>query len=352
MRDTFLRTLVIALSLWFSQQLLAQADIEVTKASISALGIETAIVRAGVATASASAIGLVIARPGTSRTVTIPFDAVMVEPLILPGMQATAGQAIALLQSTDYTNAHADLETKRFTAEHTEELAQRAVELGQLGLRSKEEIDEALHEAESARLKFNAIASNLSDLKSALGAGRFVLSSPSDGIVTHISAEAGEPVLDSEPLVKLFEGTSYWARVQLPETKASKIAIGDNVFTDRHADVATVVAIDPEIAPASRSVEVYVDLPKGEVWRIGQLVNMTFTPSEMQSGALTVPARSIVRINSDVFVFVKTESGFRAVPITIQSKSRDSVAVTGSLTVGAHVAISGLAALKNIMVGG
>lgn len=352
MRHKLPRALVVASSLLFGLPTVAQSDIDVSPANIAALGIETEVVRSGSAIGSASASGVVIAPPGTSHTVTVPFDAIMVEPLVLPGMNATAGQHIAILQSPDYASAFADLETQRYTAEHRSEIALRAVELGQLGLRSREEVDEARHEAESAKLNFNAVESRLSNLKAASGAGRFILVAPFDGIVTHVSAQSGEPVMSSEPLITLFEGGNYWARVELPETKSSQIAIGDSVLTDYSSNSGSVVAVDPEIDPESRSIEVFVDLPGDVMWRIGQLVTMTFFPAETSADALIVPTRSIVRIDDDVFVFVKTASGFRTVPVEIQSRSRNLATVTGNLSIGDNVAISGLAALKNIVGGG
>ncbi len=352
MRQLLPRAFVIAFSLYSSMYTVAQSDISVSAANMAALGIETDVVLSDAAISNASATGVVIAPPGMSHTVAVPFDAIMVEPLVLPGMKVIAGQDIALLQSPNYSSAYAALENQRFTAAHTKELALRAIELGQIGLRSKEEVDEAEHEAHSARVDFNAIAGQLSDLKKASGAGKFIVTAPSGGIVTHVSAESGESVIGSQSLITLFEGNKYWARVQLPETKALQVTVGDSVVTDHSSSPGVVVAIDPEIDSLSRSVEILVDLPIEERWRIGQLVSMTFFPAATSNDVLVVPARSIVRINNDVYVFVKTAAGFRAVLVTIQAQSRNLVAVTGDLSVGAAVAVSGLAALKNIAAGG
>jgi RND family efflux transporter MFP subunit len=352
MRQFLLRVFVSTLSIYFSVSSSAQSDISVSAASMTALGIETDVVRSDAAISNASATGIVIAPPGVSHSVTVPFDAVMLEPLVLPGMKVSAGQNIALLKSPNYSSAYAELENQRFTAEHMDELAARAIELADIGLRSREEMDEAEHDAKSSKLNFNAIESQLSGLKKAQGAGEFYVAASSGGIVTHVAAQSGEPVMGSQPLVTLFDGDRYWARVQLPETKALQVNVGDKVSTDHSARTAVVVAVDPEIDPLSRSVEIFVDLPAEDDWRVGQLVSLTFFPAKNSGDVLTVPARSIVRINKEVFVFVKTDTGFKTVPVTIQTQSRNVVAVTGNLSVGTPVAVSGLAALKNIVEGG
>ena len=112
-----------------------------------------------------------------------------------------------------------------------------------------------------------------------------------------------------------------------------------------------VIAVDPEIDPVSRSIEILVELPEDVSWRIGQLVTATFS-TRISGDALTVPTGSIQRMGNELFVFVAAENGFRTVPVAIQMQSRDLAVISGDLSVGDLVAMSGLAALKNIVEGG
>ena len=351
MRSTLPRALVSALLLWFSMHVYAQTVIEVSAASRAALGIETAAVRSGTEIGTASATGVIIAPPGKSYSITLPFDATMIEPLVVPGMEVLIGQELAVLQSPDYAAAYAELETLRIEGEHSQHVLDRTIELNKIGLSSDQELEEADHEAEAAQYALVAAQQRLTSMGPVAGSGRFSLTAPIDGLVTHVSAQSGEMVSNAQPVITLFEGEKFWASVQLPETKAMNIGIGDEVSFVQSANRARVVAVDPEIDVVSRSVEVVLEMPEDVSWRIGQLVDASFS-TQVAVGALTIPSQSIVRINNQLFVFVAVDNGFRTVPVSVLSESRELAIVSGNLSIGDQVAISGLAALKNVIEGG
>lgn len=351
MHSTLLRAIVMVSALWLPMLGSAQVFVQVSPASIAALGIETEAVRSGSEIGNASATAVVIAPPGKSYSVTLPFDATMIEPLVVPGMNVTAGQNIAVLQSPEYASAYAELETLRIEAEHSVHIFERAIELHKLGLHSDQELEEADHEMEAAQYSLAAAQQRLFSLKHEVGSGRFILTAPSDGLVTHVSAQSGQAVVSAQSVVSLFEGNAYWASIQLPETKANGVGIGDSVLFLQSLNRGVVVAVDPEIDPVSRSVEILVEMPADVAWRIGQLVTATIS-KDLSPDALTVPTQSIVRIGNELFVFVSVEDGFQTVPITIVSESRELAVVAGNLSLDDQVAISGLAALKNVIEGG
>lgn len=323
---------------------------EVSPASRKALGISTAAVLEESAIEGASAFGTVVAPPGNSHPVTSPFDAVLLEPLVIPGMQVKAGDPVALLYSPDYESAHAELETQRLTVEHMDHLAERAQELRELGLRSAQEADEAEHDAKSAHLAFAASQGRLSAVRSAKGAGRYELVAPASGIVADISVEAGQPVDMSDPFLSIFDGKRYWLDVALPERVANTIAIDSNVALPGTTEKGKVVAIDPTVDALLQSVRIKIELPAGTPWRLGQLVDLMLeTPS--QSAALIVPARALVRIGGTDCVFVEADSGFRRIEVNVLARSRNEVVLQGDLKTGDRVAIAGLAALKNLAEG-
>jgi hypothetical protein len=66
---------------------------------------------------------------------------------------------------------------------------------------------------------------------------------------------------------------------------------------------------------------------------------------------MVIPARAIVRIGGMDCVFVDTGDGFRRVEVTVLARSREDAVLTSGVEPGDDVAVSGLAALKNLAEG-
>lgn len=350
MVNWFMRTALITTMVTIFAGTALSQTIEVSAASRKALGISTSPILEASTVEGSSAFGTIIAPPGNSHPVTSPFDAVFLEPLVIPGMLVKAGDPIALLYSPEYETARAELETQRLTVEHMDNLSVRAEELRQLGLRSAQEADEAEHDAKSARLAYVASQGRLSAVRPARGAGRFELVAPAAGIVSDISVEAGEPVGMSDPFLTVFDGKRYWLDASLPERIATTVKLGSSVDLPGTVEKGKVVAIDPKVDPRLQSIRIKIELPTSGAWRLGQLVNLELESSNEPS-ALVVPARSVVRIAGSDSVFVETVGGFRRVEVEVIARSRAEAVIRGNISRNEQVAVSGLAALKNLAEG-
>ncbi|MAW80090.1 MAG: hypothetical protein CMI63_07610 [Parvularcula sp.] len=348
----FLRAGILILATWILHApAAAQDEIAISPAARMALGVETAAVTTAAASEGVSVPAIVIAPNGALQTASSPFDGVMVDALKTPGSQVAAGEPVALIYSTSYADAAAELEARLLTMSHMAHLAARADELLKLGLRSEQESDEAHHDAISARLSFEALKTQLEYVREGDQPGQFMLTAPAAGTVTHVRPGPGEPLRAGEPVVSLFTGGVFWARAQLSERHASALLAGAPVIVDNLPEKGEIVSIDPEIDPATRSLDVVVELPAARVWRLGAMLTLSFetVPGE---DALRAPAKAIVRLGGADVVFVETPTGFRMVAVEIVSRSRqDALIRSDSLAPGEKVAIAGLAALKNIASG-
>lgn len=323
---------------------------EVSPASRKALGISTAPVMQNSMIEGPSAFGTVVVPPGNSHPATSPFDAVLLEPLVIAGMPVKAGDPVALLYSPEYETARAELETQRLTVKHMDHLAERAKELRDLGLRSAQEVDEAEHDASSARLAFAASRGRLSAVRPAKGASQFTLLAPASGVVTEVMADAGELVGMSQAFLSVFDGERYWLDAAVPKRAVSAITIGDGVRLPGMDQKGTIVAIDPRMDAQMQSVRIKIELPSSGTWRLGQMVDLSLEIPKAGT-ALVVPARSLMRVGGVDCIFAEADGGFRRVEVTVLSRSRTDVIVQGDLALGDRVAVSGIAALKNLAEG-
>lgn len=322
---------------------------EVSPANQKALGVSTAPVIEEGAIEGARAFGIVIVPPGNGHPVISPIDAVLVESLIVPGMLINAGDPVAILYSPEIETARANLETERLTVQHMDQLAERARELQALGLRSVQEVDEAEHDAKSARLAFSASQNRLGNARLSEGTGRFTVVAPATGTVSDILAKPGEPVDMSQAFLSIFDGERYWLDVSLPIRAAETIVIGSKVaLPDDQQGI--VIAINPKVDARLQAVRMMIELPTSQRWHLGELVDLTFeTPHT--NGALTVPARALVRVAGRDTVFVETDDGFRLAEVTVLSRNRNEIVLHGEFSLENRVAVSGTAALKNLAEG-
>ena len=345
-----LRAALAATSLAILGEPALSQTVEVSAASRKALGISTEPVRTESTIEGTRTFGTVIAPPGNSSPVASPFEAVLLEPLVIPGMQVKAGDPVALLYSPEYETARAEIESERIMAEHMDHLLERVTELRELGLRSAQEADEAEHDSKTAHLNLAASQRRLSAVRGTGEAGRFKLVAPASGTVASVSVSAGEAVGMSEPFLSIFDGKRYWLDVAVPERMANTFTLGSPVTLAGSAEKGTVVAIDPTVDTRLQSVRIKIELPTSAQWRLGQLVNLSLDAAGQDTN-LVIPARAIVRINGVDCVFVDTGDGFRRAEVSIVTRSREDAVLSGGVSPGDQIAVSGLAALKNLAEG-
>lgn len=350
--QNFLRAGLIIVAAWtVHAPALAKSEIEILPATRMALGVETATVETANASEGHSAPAMVIAPNGALQSATSPLDGVMVDALAIPGSDVSAGDPVAVIYSGAYADAIAELEARRVTMAHMAHLAERSDELLKLGLRSEQETDEAHHDAISARLSFEALKTQLEFVRRGDRPGQFILTAPVAGAVTHVRAGAGEIIGAGAPVVTLLADDVFWARAQLSERHAATLKTGAPVTIENMPVKGKVVSIDPEIDPSTRSLDVVVELPSERDWRLGAMLTLTFETASDED-ALVVPAKAIVRLGGAEVVFIETQKGFRTTPVDVISRSRQHALIRGrAIASGDQVAVSGLAALKNIASG-
>jgi len=335
----------------FSLPALAQDTIDVSSDNRVALGIKTVELKSASSLEHVKATGRIVAPINRKLSVSSPYEGILLEPLVVPGMSVKKGQRLALIYSSDFAALKVERQQALLMVDHNTELAERAVELGEIGLRSVEEVDEANHEARSSKITLSALDKRLNQVRSASGLGRFHIIASANGIVTHLNAQAGDPLAKGAPVATLFSGNSYWANIAVPEDNIDVITIGTVASLNNTDMTGTVIAIDPETDGVSRTVSVTIELPADYNWRLGGLVTASFLTSP-PTQSVPVPTRAIVRMSGETFVFQDLESGFKPVPVTILSQTEQTSFVSGEVTEGDHLAVSGLAALKNVAEGG
>lgn len=326
--------------------------IAISQAARLALGIETVAAERAASHDGVALTGQTVVPPGQQHAVVAPAAMTVTETLVLPGQRVEAGQPVQRLFSPELAGLHAELDVLTLEAEHTRELAERAEVLLEAGLTTGEDVHERRLAAIAARLELGAMQSRFGSFSAETDPASFVARAPATGVIADLMPEPGTRLDEGDVIVSVSSGETLWARVYVPVRLSAGLVEGAPVRVAGSEAAGEIVAIDSTIDAARRAVAVHVALPENVAGRPGALVDVTF-PSTGDAAALRLPARAIVRIGGQDSVFADRGDVFEVVPVTLVSRTRDTAMVSpGALAEGDRIAVSGLAALKNMAEGG
>jgi len=325
--------------------------IPVSEAARLSLGIETVSVERADLHDGVTLTGRVILPPNSQWPVVAPADMVVTATLVLPGQVVAEGAPIQRVYSPALAMALSEFDILRMEAGHAAELAERAEALLAAGLTTAEDAHERALAAIAARTDVEAARPRFSGWQADEAAAHFVVLSPTDGVVSQLRTESGTRFSAGEPVFSLSTGRELWAQVAVPSRFAATLEAGGAIRVDGASATGRILAVDATLDPVTRAHRVHVALPSDFVGAAGALVDVVFLESG-QAGTVSLPARSLVRIGGADHVFIDRGDRFEALSVELVQRTRDRVTIGAvAISAGDQVAISGLAALKNIYEG-
>ncbi|MGA8871850.1 MAG: efflux RND transporter periplasmic adaptor subunit [Candidatus Acidiferrales bacterium] len=290
----------------------------------------------------------------------------------MKGAQASYEQTKAQLQNQlmDKRTQAASVSSQYRTAEMTKDADER---LGKLGLKAELDVKTAEVQAEElakendlAQQEVETFANSITpqlavqqaniDQKRALYAlkqsqvEQLHVRAGVDGILQELDVDVGQQVTAGAALAKVSQPTQLKASLQIAETQAKDIQIGQKASVDTHNGIIPghVMRIDPSVANGTRTVDVKLDgaLPKGAVpdlsvegtIEIERLADVLYVGRPVHGDA-----------DSTVGLFKLVEGGSEAirVPVEIGSESVNTVEIRKGLNVGDTVILSDMSADDN-----
>ncbi|MFZ1203914.1 MAG: efflux RND transporter periplasmic adaptor subunit [Candidatus Acidiferrales bacterium] len=290
----------------------------------------------------------------------------------LKGAQASYEQTKADLQNQlmDKRTQAASVSSQYRTAEMTKDADER---LGKLGLKAELDVRTAEVQAEELA-KENALAQQeVQTFANSIGAqlavqqanidqkhalyelkksqvAQLQVRAGVDGILQELDVDVGQQVTSGTALAKVSQPTQLKASLQIAETQAKDIQIGQKASIDTHNGIIPghVMRIDPSVANGTRTVDVKLDgaLPKGAVpdlsvegtIEIERLADVLYVGRPVHGDA-----------DSTVGLFKLIDGGNEAVrvPVEIGSESVNTVEIRKGLDVGDTVILSDMSAEDN-----
>ena len=105
--------------------------------------------------------------------------------------------------------------------------------------------------------------------------------------------------------------------------------------------------VSPALDESTRLVQVIATLDNGGgTWRVGEPVTASFMLPATGDRSIAVPSTAVQSVENRTVVFVRTPTGFRAVPVTTGRRNGDQVIISSGLTGQEQIATTNSFTLK------
>lgn len=305
-------------------------------------GMATAV---EVFTVSAQALDNTLDSVGTL----IAEDAVVIRPEIAgliatmhvaDGARVKAGQALYSLDSSllraEYQEAVANLERSRRSYRRAEELVAKQ-------LLARSEFDQAKADLGVDKARADSAAIRLA---------KSTIKAPFAGVIGLQQVSLGDYVQVGQALANLVRLDPMRVDFQVPESALGNLAAGLPVrvrvdaFPDR-TFLGKVIAIDPQINPATRSVLVRASVGNADNALLPGLFARVQLVLAQRVNALLVPERALWPVGDKTFVFRVVEGKARQVEVKLGERRPGQVEIRAGLAVGDVIVTAGQPALHD-----
>lgn len=180
--------------------------------------------------------------------------------------------------------------------------------------------------------------------------GTLTVATPRPATVIDIAVSPGQRVEQSAPLIKVAQLSPLWVEIAVPALNIKAIRQGAKVEVDGYETPGQVVLVSETTDPATQTVLVRAEVPNAGDLRPGQTAAARISFVSKRESAWELPYTALIRRGEQASVFVSTQDGFRLMPVTLLEEDQDHVVVSGALTDKDEVAVSGISALRGILL--
>jgi cobalt-zinc-cadmium efflux system membrane fusion protein len=176
------------------------------------------------------------------------------------------------------------------------------------------------------------------------------VTSPQAATVVEIMVSPGQRLEQSAPLIKLARLSPLWVEIAVPASSIKAIRAGAKVEIEGYATPGHVVLVSETADPATQTILVRAEVPNNGQLRPGQTTEARIGFISSSESAWEIPYSALIRRGEKSSVFVAIQGGFRLVPVTLLEEDQDHVVVSGAITDKDEVAVSGISALRGILL--
>ena len=278
--------------------------------------------------------------------------------LVSTGQFVKKGQTLAVFSSQMISEQRSALQTaqKRLSLANTiyqreKTLWEQKITAEQDYLQALQSLREAEIAVDNSQQKLSALGVILNNNANSSSLNRFELRAPYDGLVVERNLSIGEAVKEDTPIFTISDLSTVWAEVHIPAKDLPYVRMGDKVTLRATAfdaqTTGTVAFIGALVGELTRMAKARIVLanPQG-AWRPGLFVSVEVKAAEVRV-PIAIETDALQTLGTQQVVFVQTETGFKAHPVTIGLNDGKHVEVVEGLAAGARYAAKGSYILKS-----
>ena len=211
------------------------------------------------------------------------------------------------------------------------------------------ELLEGLQEGARQRMRLAGMTEDQIRLVESTGTvhARSTVIAPISGVVTELGAREGMTVMAGATLFRINGLSTVWINAEVPENVAAQVRAGNPVEARTPALPGTtfkglVNAILPEVAPATRTVKVRIEVANSSGRLVpGMFATVNFAPAAKKE-MLLVPTEAVIQTGKRSVVMVAQGEG-RFVPVDVELgvEAGGQTEVRSGLQAGQKVVVSG-----------
>jgi membrane fusion protein, multidrug efflux system len=288
--------------------------------------------------------------PKVRITVGAPFAEQLVETYVNEGDRVDSGQAMAkfkdqvLAAAADY--AASDVASQRMNVRVAAAESARAVTLFAEGAIAQRDRDNSLAALEGARSRLSLAVSQAANAEDRLRSA--VVRAPAAGVVSKRYAQAGDRVDNGKPVFELVDTRVLQLSASVPTQWLADLKVGRPVSLIVAQMDSTVVSgrisrINPTADPATRQIQIYVDVPNARETLVGGLFVSGRVLTREATDAVAVPAVAVRREGEArvpyVYAVRQGRIARRPVTVGISDGDRALVEIRSGVAVGDTVVV-------------
>ncbi|HEY0623984.1 efflux RND transporter periplasmic adaptor subunit [Sphingomonas sp.] len=321
-----------------SQQQIAEAGIEVVRPTVG--GVAGAIEVSATIEGDPQGVQVASAAIG-GRLVSLTRNL---------GQSVSRGDVLAVIESREAATLRGDIEAARARLA----LAQSNLRREQRLFAERVSPEQDLIAARTAATEANIALRQAQQQLAATGGGggafnRITVRAPISGQVVARSATLGQTVTADAELFRIANLSTVSIAMSLLPADAGRVRPGSRVEVTApgRRQEARVTFVSPILDETTRLVPVMGTLDNGaNSWRVGETVSASIIVPASGDSTVAVPSAAVQMIEDKPHVFVRTPTGFKAVPVTLGRRNGGQVIVASGLTGTEQIASTNSFTLK------
>jgi cobalt-zinc-cadmium efflux system membrane fusion protein len=251
------------------------------------------------------------------------------------GQSIGRGQTLAIIESREAASLNAEIEAARARLALAESNLSREQRLFNERVSPEQDLIAARTAATEARIALRLAQQQVAAAGGGGGAlNRISITAPIAGQIVSRNVTLGQTVAADAELFRVANLSRVAVTLALSPADAGKVRPGSGieiVSGDRRS-AARVDFVSPILDETTRlaTVIAIVDNRSGQ-WRVGEPVTASIRLPDGGAGSVLVPQSAIQTVEGRPTVFVRTDDGFKATPVTLGNPSGDNVVVTSGL---------------------